>query len=110
MENLFSYGTLREAGIQRAVFGRAVAGSPDAIVGFRLASVTITDPDAIETSGRAVHTILDPTGDDGDRIEGVVLRITEAELGLADIYEDVAYKRVRVRLLSGGEAWVYVRA
>jgi len=110
MESLFSYGTLREEGVQRAVFGRAVAGSPDSIVGYRLTSVTITDPDAIATSGKAEHTILDPTGDENDRIAGVVLSISAAELELADVYEDAAYKRVRVRLLSGGEAWVYVRA
>ena len=110
MENLFSYGTLREDGVQRAVFGRTVAGSPDTIVGYRLTSVTITDPDAIATSGKAVHTILDPTGNESDQIAGMVLAISAAELGLADVYEDAAYKRVRAPLLSGGEAWVYVRA
>jgi hypothetical protein len=110
MESLFSYGTLREEGIQRAVFGRSVAGSPDILVGYRLTSVTITDPDAIETSGKAQHTILDPTGDENDQILEMVLSISAAELDLADIYEDIAYKRVRARLLSGGDAWVYVRA
>ena len=110
MENLFSYGTLREEGVQRVVFGRTVAGNPDSIVGYRLTSVTITDPDAIATSGKAVHTILDPTGDETDRIAGMVLSISAAELDLADVYEDAAYKRVKVPLLSGGDAWVYVRA
>ena len=110
MESLFSYGTLREDDVQQAVFGRAVEGSPDAILGFRLVPLTITDPSAIAISGRAGHTILDPTGDDRDQIEGLVLRITAAELALADTYEDAAYKRVQVRLRSGGEAWVYVRA
>ena len=110
MENLFSYGTLRQEDIQRAVFGRAVRGTPDALVGYRLASITITDPEAIKTSGKAEHTILDPTGNESDRIEGTVLSISETELTLADIYEDVAYKRVRATLLSGDNAWVYVRA
>ncbi len=40
----------------------------------------------------------------------MVLEITQAELSLADAYEDAAYKRVQVPLRSGGEAWVYVRA
>jgi len=110
MENLFSYGTLREDGVQRAVFGRGVAGTADAILGYRLQPVTITDPAAIAISGRAGHTILEPTGDERDRVQGMVLRVTGTELSLADAYEDAAYKRVQVRLLSGGEAWVYVRA
>jgi gamma-glutamylcyclotransferase (GGCT)/AIG2-like uncharacterized protein YtfP len=110
MENLFSYGTLREEAVQRAVFGRRLEGSPDAVIGYRLQSITITDPAAIAISGRADHTILDPTGDDRDQVEGLVLRITEVELGLADTYEDAAYTRVRARLLSGGDAWIYVRA
>jgi gamma-glutamylcyclotransferase (GGCT)/AIG2-like uncharacterized protein YtfP len=107
---LFSYGTLREDEVQRAVFGRGVPGGADAILGHRLLQVIITDPAAIAISGRADHTILEPTGNDGDRIEGVVLEITEAELRLADAYEDAAYKRVQVRLRSGQQAWVYVRA
>jgi gamma-glutamylcyclotransferase (GGCT)/AIG2-like uncharacterized protein YtfP len=110
MENLFSYGTLREEAVQRAVFGRGVAGRPDAIVGYRLVPFTITDTAAIAISGRAEHTILEPTGRDEDRVEGMVLSITAAELALADAYEDAAYKRVSARLPSGAEAWVYVRA
>ena len=110
METLFSYGTLREDAVQQEVFGRLVDGSPDAVVGYRLLPVTITDPSAIAISGRAGHTILEPTGDERDRVEGMVLHITETELSLADTYEDAAYKRVQVRLRSGGEAWVYVRA
>jgi gamma-glutamylcyclotransferase (GGCT)/AIG2-like uncharacterized protein YtfP len=110
MEMLFSYGTLREDAVQRAVFGRGVAGSPDAIVGHRIQPVVITDPAAVAISGRAEHTILEPTGRDEDRVEGMVLSLTAAELALADAYEDAAYKRVRARLRSGTDVWVYVRA
>lgn len=110
MESLFSYGTLREDGVQNTVFGRKVAGSPDAILGYRLQPVTITDPAAIAISGRAEHTILEPTGRDEDRVEGMVLLISAAELQLADGYEDAAYRRAKARLRSGAEAWVYVRA
>ena len=110
MENLFSYGTLREGAVQNSVFGRSIAGSDDAIVGYRLQPVTITDPSAIAISGRAEHTILEPTGRDADQVEGMVLRITAAELALADAYEDAAYRRARARLRSGAEAWVYLRA
>jgi gamma-glutamylcyclotransferase (GGCT)/AIG2-like uncharacterized protein YtfP len=110
MERLFSYGTLREDSVQRAVFGRGVTGTADAIVGYRLELVTITDQAAIAISGKSDHTILEPTGNDSDKIEGMALEISEAELRLADIYEDAAYKRIQVRLRSGGHAWVFVRA
>ena len=110
-EKLFSYGTLREAGVQRAVFGHTVTGTPDAILGYRLMAFTISDASAIAISGRAEHTILDATGDPSDEIEGLVLALTPQDLACADAYEDAAYKRVSAPLRSGtGSAWVYVRA
>jgi gamma-glutamylcyclotransferase (GGCT)/AIG2-like uncharacterized protein YtfP len=110
MERLFSYGTLRDEKVQRAVFGRRLEGTPDAILGYRLGSVTISDPSAVSISGMAVHRIVDATGRDSDQVEGIVLELTAKELELADTYEDVAYKRAKVRLRSGNEAWLYVRA
>src|SRR6185437_7554507 len=101
-EKLFSYGTLREASVQRKLFGRLVAGVPDAVMGYRLAKVT---------SGLAVHLIIDPTGNPEDFVEGQVLSLTPDELRIADAYEDDAYRRVRAPLRSGiGSAWIYVRA
>ena len=96
--------------MQHALFGRQVDGAPDALVGFILGTVTILDPVAIERSGKAVHAIVDPSADPADRVPGVVLSLSEAELGIADAYEDEAYKRVSTRLASGREAFVYVRA
>lgn len=110
MENLFSYGTLQEEPVQRAVFGQPIYGTRDAIVGYRLEAMTITDPSAIAISGRANHTILEPTGNDRDQIEGTVFALTAAQLAQADAYEDAAYKRIEVWLRSGAAAWVYVRA
>ncbi len=110
MERLFSYGSLRDEKVQRAIFGHPVEGVADAITGYRLAEVVIDDATTAELSGTNVHRILDPTDNVEDRIEGLVLSLTDDELQLADDYEDAAYKRVSARLASGGEAWVYVRA
>ncbi len=110
MENLFSYGTLQEDKVQRAVFGHPVAGTPDALVGYRLRVQVITDPRAIAISGRAEHAVLEPGGNETDQIEGTLFRLTAEELARADAYEDKAYKRVLVPMLSGVNAWVYVRA
>ncbi|HJW41602.1 MAG TPA: gamma-glutamylcyclotransferase family protein [Rhizomicrobium sp.] len=108
-ERLFSYGTLRDAAIQRRLFGRLIAGVPDAVMGYRLAKITIADPDS--SSGRAEHLIIDPTGDLEDIVEGHVLEVMAEDLRIADVYETDVYKRVRAPLRSGrGECWVYVRA
>lgn len=69
---LFSYGTL-----QHSVFGAAIGGEPDAVVGHRLGEVVIDDPHVVEVSGSAVHPGLD------------------------------ADRRVEVPLRSGRTAWVY---
>jgi hypothetical protein len=57
-ERLFSYGTLQLPEVQRATFGRVLAGRQDAIVGFRLETLSITDPDVIAASGSDRHPVL----------------------------------------------------
>lgn len=109
VERLFSYGTLREEPVQRAVFGHAVEGVSDAILGYRLCAITLADARTIALSGTADHTILEPTGRSDDQVEGIVLELNAADLARADAYEDAAYKRVRAAMRSGAEAWVYVR-
>ena len=91
-QKLFSYGTLRLENIQRTVFGHTVDGVPDAVVGYRLKQITITDKDAIAISGTDQHTILDASGNDADQIEGMVLSLTAHDLAMADKYEDAAWR------------------
>ena len=107
---LFSYGTLRQADVQRATFGRRLEGRPDALPGFALSPMTIADPRVVAISGAAVHTIARPTGEPADLVPGVVFAITRAELEAADRYESGPIDRIRVRLASGTEAFVYVAA
>ena len=109
-ELLFSYGTLRQPEVQRATFGREIDGTPDAIVGYDLDYVTITDPRVIAASGSDRHPILKPTDRADAAVEGTVFAITEGELAAADEYEVDDYRRITVPLRSGGEAWVYVFA
>ena len=108
--HLFSYGTLQQPEVQRATFGRLLDERPDALAGYRLAPLRITDPKVVATSGLEVHSIACPTGDPAHRVEGVVLTITPAELAAADRYETNAYDRVEVILASGASAFVYVGA
>ncbi|MEA3037524.1 MAG: hypothetical protein QOE79_37 [Sphingomonadales bacterium] len=105
---LFSYGTLRQPEVQRANYGRLLEGRPDALAGYRLAALPITSEAVVRLSGKAVHAIACRTGRPGDRIEGVVFRLTEAELEATDAYEVDAYARREVRLESGLVAFAYV--
>lgn len=104
---LFSYGTLQQREVQLATFGRELAGTPDALRGYRLTQLTISDPNVVKLSGKAVHSIAVKSNSD-DRIEGTVFELTEAELEAGDRYEVDAYARVEVALESGLSAWAYV--
>jgi gamma-glutamylcyclotransferase (GGCT)/AIG2-like uncharacterized protein YtfP len=106
--SLFSYGTLRQANVQLATFGRLLEGRPDALPGFALSPMTITDPAVIAASGLAVHTIARPSGNSSDRVPGTVFSLTAAEMEAADGYESGAIRRILVTLESDAEAFVYV--
>jgi gamma-glutamylcyclotransferase (GGCT)/AIG2-like uncharacterized protein YtfP len=107
---LFSYGTLRQPEVQIATFGRELDGHADAIVGFDLDHVTITDPRVIATSGSDRHPILRRSERPDAHVDGMVFAISEADLAAADEYEVDDYRRVAVPLASGATAWVYVFA
>lgn len=107
---LFSYGTLQQSEVQSAVFGRLLDGSADALPGFRQTPFEILDPEVIRISGKRFHTMVQGTSNPNDEVQGTVFSISPAELAAADAYEVSDYRRVRVRLRSGREAWVYVKA
>ncbi|OII14667.1 hypothetical protein BIU96_10535 [Curtobacterium sp. MCBA15_008] len=109
-QRVFSYGTLRQPLVQESLFGGHVPTEPDALPGWRLEWVTITDPEVIRTSGSDRHPIL-RRGSAGDVVEGSVLALGyEWQLGAVDRYEVADYQRIRVTLASGWTAWVYVAA
>jgi hypothetical protein len=107
---LFSYGTLRLPRVQRARFGRELAGRPDALLGFRLESVAITDASVIADSGSDVHPVAVRSDVHTDAVEGLVFVLTPDDLAAADAYEVDDYRRVEADLRSGAKAWVYVDA
>ena len=105
---LFAYGTLQNPQVQISTFGRRLAGHPDALPGYALSAIEITDPAVIAASGQARHPIITATGDDNDRVDGAVYELIPDELEAADRYEAGDYRRVRVRLASGTDAWAYI--
>jgi gamma-glutamylcyclotransferase (GGCT)/AIG2-like uncharacterized protein YtfP len=107
---LFSYGTLQQENVQQTLFGRTLAGMPDALPGYASRMLEIVDPEVLATSGERFHPVVMETGNPGDSVAGTVFAITDAELEAADRYEVSDYRRVSVTLVSGAEAWVYVKA
>jgi hypothetical protein len=107
---LFSYGTLQMRDVQMARFGRVLEGRPDALSGFRLTMIEITDPEVIAASGTDRHPLVVPSQEPGDAVDGSVFAITDAELASADDYEVDDYVRVQVTLTSGTTAWAYLDA
>jgi len=107
-ENLFSYGTLQLEEVQLATFGRTLEGKADALPGYRLEMIKITDEDFVVKSGTADHRNLQFTGNSEDLVEGYALKVTKAELAQADAYEPEGYVRVKTQLRSGADAWVFV--
>lgn len=106
---LFSYGTLQQADVQIELFGRRLDGEPDALTGFVVGTLQITDEAVVALSGEEVHLVL-RRGRSGDRIAGMALAVTNAELIAADDYETDDYRRITATLESGREAFVYVAA
>ncbi|WP_420144487.1 gamma-glutamylcyclotransferase family protein [Sphingobium sp.] len=103
---LFSYGTLRQADVQMALFGRRVEGTPDALPGFASRMIEITDPDVIAKSGTRWHPMVQPSDDPADAVEGLLFRLTAQDIASADAYE-VDYVRREVTLRSGLTAYIY---
>ena len=107
MEYLFSYGTLQMPDVQRDVFGEDVPGENDALAGYRIETVRITDPRVVALSGSDQHKLAVETGVEADCVPGMVFALTPAQLARADAYETDDYVRVPVRLASGRRAWLY---
>jgi len=105
---LFSYGTLRQPEVQIGNFGRLLEGRADALVGFALSWIEITDPDVVALSGSDRHPLVTTTGDPADTVDGMAFRVTVAEIAAADAYEVDDYVRVETVLKSGVAAFVYV--
>jgi gamma-glutamylcyclotransferase (GGCT)/AIG2-like uncharacterized protein YtfP len=101
MPLIFAYGTLQDEKVQIATFGRLLRGHRDELVGFELSAA----------SGKTHHANVTFNGREDQRVSGMVFEITDAELAVADGYEQVAaYTRITARLASGEQAWVYVEA
>ena len=88
---LFACGDFQQAEVQERIFGRRLAGTPDALVGF------------------CREPFVRPSAHPNDRVEGMVFGVTDADLAAADACEPPNYRRSRIETASGLLAWVYLR-
>jgi hypothetical protein len=108
MPLLFSYGTLQESDVQRALFDRLLAGEQDELVGFVAGQVPIDD-EVARVVGRTHYDNVIAVDDRARRVMGVAYEVSEAELIRADGYETPAgYERIATVLASGRRSWVYL--
>jgi gamma-glutamylcyclotransferase (GGCT)/AIG2-like uncharacterized protein YtfP len=106
---LFSYGTLQREDVQLRTFGRKLRGERDALVGYQVSQVPITDPEVALALGKTHHDNALHDGACGSRLTGTVFEVSDAELVVVDAYEQqYAYRRVMAALASDRQAWVYV--
>jgi hypothetical protein len=106
-QHLFSYGTLQKESVQLALFGRVVPGWPDTLNGYKVVPIEITDRAFLAKGEQKMQLTIVPSTDENDCISGTALELTEEELLHSDKYEPANYKRIKVVLASGKEAWVY---
>ena len=109
-EYLFSYGTLQKDNVQLELFGRLLSGAKDILKGHKTSSIEIRDQSFLSKGEQKDQLTAVISNDKNDAIEGIVFEILEEEILIADIYEPDGYKRVKVKLESGNEAWVYMAA
>ncbi|MET3035756.1 gamma-glutamylcyclotransferase family protein [Chryseobacterium sp. NRRL B-14859] len=108
MPHLFSYGTLQKEQVQMETFGRILHGQKDILSGYRLDMIEITDAEVLRKSGQKYHPVLKFSGNEKDRIEGILFEVTENEILQADEYEVDDYKRIETIFKSGKKGFIYV--
>jgi len=90
------------------LFGRTLTGSADILSGYKISTIEITDKTFLSKGADKYQKTLVTSDNKSDKVSGIALEVTRSELWIADQYEPCNYKRVKVRLDSGNEAWIYI--
>ncbi len=96
MNKLFVYGTLQDPEVQLSIFGRKISSSDARLVGYKKGKVEIN---------KRIYPIAQY--DETSMLSGKLLEIDNDEILQADKYETEAYKRIKVTLEDGQDAWLY---
>jgi len=95
---LFSYGTLQNIDVQRAILGRTLKGKIGILAGYRISNKKL----------HGKYPVIEPSPLETDNVKGKLFKVSHFELHELDHYETYAYKRIEVKLKSGTKAWAYV--
>lgn len=96
-EYLFSYGTLQYPEVQMDALRRILDGVPDELSGFQITKLMI--------DGEEFPTLIPGN----ESVHGTLYEVKHDEFIVLDEFETKAYKRIKVTLKGGQEAWVYVK-
>ena len=107
-ENLFTYGTLQKEETQLRLFGRTLNGVADILEDYTVSSIKAFDATFFATDVDKIQNTLVPTGVCGDFVEGVVYEISAEELRLVETHQPRNFRRMKVKLKSGNEAWIFL--
>ena len=109
MPLLFSYGSLQQASVQLATFGRLLNGRPDRLPKFEPSAIHIDDPEVRASTGATHHANVTFNGDGNSAVAGHAYEVGDDDLTRVDVYEHAfGYSRVLAELASGRQAWVYL--
>jgi gamma-glutamylcyclotransferase (GGCT)/AIG2-like uncharacterized protein YtfP len=97
-ELLFVYGSLKKAEVQKKLLGIELAGQKDILKRWKKTTILV--------KGQGL-TILVP--DDKSVVFGEVVSVDSDDWEKIDDFQTMVYRRIRTRLESGKEAWVYVK-
>ena len=95
---LFAYGTLLEAPVQLAVFGKVLESVPDRLPGYIKIEYAVADRYPTLVECQTVNC----------GVSGARFGLNSEEWVLADAYETESYYRKQFTLDSGIRAWVYL--
>ena len=100
MERVFVYGTLRDKKLRQELSGREIPSLKARIKGFDLSSIS---------DGEHTYPILIKNDSSENIIDGEIIELSKTELLSFDKYEGALYRRVKILLESGQQAWVYIQ-
>jgi hypothetical protein len=101
MPLFFSYGTLQDAEVQLALFGRRLTGRSAFLPGYEQVLIIVKDPAFKRVSGNTHHAILRSAAGEATPIAGTIMEVTCSELDRPNEYESAEYRRVMASLSSG---------
>ena len=99
IKRLFVYGSLTDPEVQQLFIGRIIKGIPCSVAGYKLTETGY---------GKRTFPALIHEPHNSQKINGLVLDLTDTELLAIDQNQGQPYKRVKTVLSDKSTAWIYI--